>query len=434
MSKLNIISLMAATAAAVLLWVIPGRADSAVNRTCLVLSDGYVSEYAWGPYSEAGFPPSHPGHEYCVRGLLDWSGRFNRWLEGWDVKRLELEKNTEPLSFEGIDLVILDDVRESVARPYEADILEFVRKGGGLLIYAGSSGLGGRSKSKYSVDQTPSTYQHTALGKILPVEILATPDLVDTVASRKPVFLEDVLGESIDTRKWEVSAVHETKARGEVLAELDGKPLICRGEFGKGIIVVYTGDDLAWVRQGKWAGEAAENNINKFSGTLWRRLAGSAVGDAKAVPAVPDPEPSWEKPAAFAHPDQPMNFLWAGFFDYNSPTMQRLLVKDLVTHSSTLFGSVLESAGRAGIQTWVSIEHPLWVKTSADDDKSTWMVNADGKRVNASPWPNWTQGCYNNPKALETMDETMSARASEWAKSPWITYVHMGDETVYGDC
>ena len=432
----NWIKSLVSTALITLLFLMmPATVEAADGRTCLVLSDGYVSEYAWGAYSEAGYPPSHPGHEYFVRGVLDWAGRFDRWLEGWDVKQLELEKNKGKISLDGIDLVILDEARQSVARPYEAQLLDFVRNGGSLLVYAGSWGLGGRPKNEYSVEKTVSTYQDTALGKILPVGILSTPDLVDTGASRRPVFLEQALGEGIDTTKWEVSAVHNCSARGEVLAELDGKPLICRGEFGKGTVVVYTGDDLAWVRQdAKWPASAAEGNINRFSGTLWRRLAGAAVGDANAVPAMPDPEPSWEKPAAFAHPDQPMNFLWTGYLPYDDPTMQRLLVKDLVMHSSTLFGSALEPAGNAGIQTWISIGHPLWVKTSVDDDKSTWMVNADGKRVNASPWPNWTQGCYNNPRALRTMAERMAARVSAPARPPWVTYVHLGDETDYEDC
>ena len=91
-------SLIAAVAIALLSCEMQKKVEPAGNRRCLVLSDGYVSEYAWGPYSEAGYPPSHPGHEYFVRGVLDWAGRFDRWLEGWDVKQLDLEKNKGKIS------------------------------------------------------------------------------------------------------------------------------------------------------------------------------------------------------------------------------------------------------------------------------------------------------------------------------------------------
>ena len=57
-------SLIAAVAIALLFCEMQKKVKPAGNRRCLVLSDGYVSEYAWGPYSEAGYPPSHPGHEW----------------------------------------------------------------------------------------------------------------------------------------------------------------------------------------------------------------------------------------------------------------------------------------------------------------------------------------------------------------------------------
>ena len=57
-------SLIAAVAIALLSCEMQKKVEPAGNRRCLVLSDGYVSEYAWGPYSEAGYPPSHPGHEW----------------------------------------------------------------------------------------------------------------------------------------------------------------------------------------------------------------------------------------------------------------------------------------------------------------------------------------------------------------------------------
>ena len=61
----NWIKSLVSTALITLLFLMmPATVEAADGRTCLVLSDGYVSEYAWGAYSEAGYPPSHPGHEW----------------------------------------------------------------------------------------------------------------------------------------------------------------------------------------------------------------------------------------------------------------------------------------------------------------------------------------------------------------------------------
>ncbi|MBI3921647.1 MAG: hypothetical protein HY318_09540, partial [Armatimonadetes bacterium] len=394
------------------------------KRTCLVLSDGYVSEYAWCKYQEMQFPWDHPGHAYCIRGLLDNANRYHRWLDGWKVKRLDLEKHRGPLRLEGVDLVILDEVRQTVCEPHETALVEFVRGGGGLLVYGGFWGLGGCPKGEYNVNVPVSSFQRSPLGAILPVEITATPDLEMLAGkakpSRTPSFVDEAFGAGIVTSEWEVFGLHACGPRGEVLAELDGKPLIAWRPFGRGRVVAYAGDDLAWIRAG------AGSHLFRFSGTLWRRLANLAVGDASTVPAVADPEPTWEKEAPFAHPDQPMNFLWGGYFYYRTPDMERLWAKDLVTHSSTLFYGAPEVLGKAGVQSWESVGCPLMAKASVEDS-STWMVDASGQPVQGHP-------CYNNPKALRNMQEAVATWAEETARRSWVTYGHMGDETEYGNC
>lgn len=403
------------------------KVEAAAKGTCLVLADGYVSEYAWGKYREVEFHGGHPGYDYCMRGLLETASRFDRWLEGWDVRRIDLENHRGPLAFDGVDLVILDDVRQIVLDPHETAIIEFVRGGGGLLVYAGYWGLGGCQKNEYSVLPAVSSYQSTPLGAVLPVKILATPDLAmlrgKPKPSRVPVFLDKELRVGIETAEWEIFGFHVCQARGEVLAKLDGRPLICRQRLGQGRILVYAGDDLAWVRAG------LRCSINRYSGTLWRRLAVLAVGETTAVPAKADPLPTWKKGPAFAHPGQPINFLWGGYFYPSTPEVERLWIRDLVTHSSTvffLFPKTPEVLGKAGIAGWGEFGVPLVVKESKGD-ADTWAVNVAGKPMTGAP-------CYNNPKAMANMEKAMARRASELAKFSWIRYGHMGDETQFGNC
>jgi hypothetical protein len=395
-------------------------------RHCLVLADGYVSEYAWGGYQEAQFPLHHPSHDVLMRGLLQDADRFSRWLpaEAWQVQRLDLEKQRGTLPLRGVDLVILDDVRQCVCDPYEPALVEFVRQGGALLVYAGHWGLGGCPKTEYCVPTVVSSYAKTPLGAILPVAITATPDLemlsAKPEAARHPVFLDAALGAGIDVAAWQVFGLHACAPRGETLAELDGRPLVSRGSFGAGHVVVYSGDDFAWVRAGTTA------HVNAFGGTLWRRLAALAVGDREPVPALAEAPPSWEKPPAFAHPDQPMNFQWGGYFYWDGALLQQLWARDLVTHSSTLYFGAPKALGEAGIQGWQSSGPPLFNEISKKTPEA-WMVDAAGKPIANTP-------CFNNPQALANLDTAMGDWAAKQLESPWVTYGHMGDETEYSLC
>ena len=408
-----------------------GAAGLSRKGNCLVLSDGYVSEYAWCAYQEASFPADHPGHDFCIRGLLGYNGRFSTWLNGWSVTRIDLEKYQGPLPLKGVDLVVLDDVRQVSCESHEAALLEFVKAGGGLLVYAGKWGLGGSPKDSLSVTSEISNFRNTPIGKALPVEIVSVPDWdplgSKPIESRTPVFKDAAIGEGIDTANWQVTAIHACKPRGDVLAELDGRPLISRTQFGKGRIVVYAGDDLGWVRQGLWSGTEGDANISKYSGTLWKRLAALAVGDLRSIAASTDAPTTWQKSPAFVHPDQPMNIQWGGYFYYSFPEIMKLWAKDLVTHSATVYYGAPRELGDAGVQGWESVGVPL---NGAEiiENASTWMVGADGQPIENTP-------CYNNPKALELM----SARVRTWAakvkrEMPWTKYGHMGDETQWKSC
>jgi|GEM_PF-2398729 len=431
---MNIQLLLVITLLVIIGFSIPESVSAAqkpAKRTCLVLADGYVTEYAWSVYQEGQFPADHPGHDYCIRGLLDYRHRFNKWLTGWNVKRIDLERHKGPLPLKDIDLVILDDVRQVTCDPYETSLVEFVREGGGLLVYAGKWGMGGCPKDIYSVLTDISSFSGTPVGKILPIQISNTPDWdplgSNPTSNRNPVFKDAALGKGIDTANWRVMALHTGKSNGQVLAELDGKPFISKSHYGKGSVVVYAGDDLGWIRQGFWSVDDGDTNINKYSGTLWKRMAALAVGDTKPIAASPDPATTWQKGPAFAHPDQPMNIQWGGYFYYRFPEMVKEWTKDIVSHSATVYFGAPEEFGKAGVQGWESVGVALNAGGTTEDS-ATWMVDADGKVMDKMP-------CYNNPKALELMSKGMSKWAAEVkAKSPWVAYGHMGDETEWGSC
>lgn len=404
------------------LLTLAGGTAMAAPRTCLVLSDGRVCEYAWGKYAENTFPMHHPGHDCTIRGLLDHDNRFARWLTGWEVTRIDLERHHGALALSGVDLVVLDDVRQAVCDPYEPALVEHVKAGGGLLVYGGFFGLGGCAKTEYSVEQTVSSYQHSALGQVLPVEITATPDwaIVKEPVASTPVLTDAALGEGLAAPDWRIFARHACRARGEVLATLGDLPLIVSGTLGRGHIIVYTGDDLGWVRAGQ------KSNWSPYAGTLWRRLAARAVADTTPVAALADPAPAWEKPAAFAHPDQPMNFQWGGAFYYRTPQMEELWARDLITHSATLYFNAPEALGKAGVQGWESFGCPLATEAAAKD-QTTWRRDDTGQPLPGLP-------CFSNPRALQYLDEAVARRAGELAKMPWVVYGHMGDETEFGNC
>ncbi|MFA6567637.1 MAG: glutamine amidotransferase [Victivallales bacterium] len=379
----------------------------AAGRSCLVLADGYVSEYAWGKYDESHYPQYHPGHAFFVRGILDYSGRFGRWLEDYEVERIDLEKHTGALVLDKIDLVVIDDVRQYILAPYEPAIVEYVRRGGALLVYAGYWGLGGAPKDEYNVNKTTNN-SHSPLAEILPVEIVGVPDWeLKTKLWGSPVFKDMNLFDGMDAFQWKIYGLHACRAKGDVLAEINGKPLICSGVSGKGRMVVYTGDDLAWIRAG-----GRESIINPFSKSLWRRLARVAVGDDKgrAIPAISDQLPAWEKTAVFAHPDQPVNFVWGGYFPFSGvPELEKSWARDLVTHSCNFYmdgnvdtSKVLGEAGIAG-----SFAGGRWIPKKS---------------------------CINTPETLLKMEAGIAGKASALTGSPWITYGHMGDEPEYGFC
>ena len=396
------------TIVAICLLAMLGTRPAAAGRTCLVLADGYASEYSWGVYSLDSYPLHHPGHTFLVRGVMDYPDRFRRWLDGYEVKRVDLENHTNPLKLNGVDLVVIDEVRQYVLAPHETAIADYVRRGGSVLIYAGYWGLGGSPKDKFNVNKKVND-PDGPLSRILPVEILRVPDWEMKQESwGNPSSKDGNLLDGMDSSKWRLYGLHTCRAKGKVLAEVDDRPLVVFGDSGKGRVVVYTGDDLAWIRAG-----GRQGAVNPYSRSLWQRLASLATGDdnIERIRAVSDPSPSWEKTAAFAHPDQPINFLWGGFCCFlGMPELETFWARDLVTHGCNLYftGSDLntpEVLGKAGIDGWFTV----WEFMPREE-------------------------CVNNPAVLRKMGREIAKKAAGLKACPWIRYGHMGDETAFKYC
>ena len=391
----------------------------------LVLQDHYQSEYTWAAYQEAVYPMHHPGHHYFISGVLKWHERFGRWLDGWDVRTVDLEQLEEPLDLRGVDLVILDDVRQSVSDPYELALMEYVRQGGHLIVYAGRWGLGGRPNDEYTVRDEVDSYEKSFLAELLPVKILRTPDRVWCEA--EPVLLDEFLSAGIETRTWRIFAYHEVESLGRTQAQIEGEPLIVSKPFGRGHVLVYTGDDLAWIDRG-----ASSDTMGDYYGALWRRLVALVRGsEPESIPAERDEAVVLERPPAYAHPDQPINFLWTGYLPYSGEKAEQAIARDLLEHSVSYAvsppGTLPEAARERGVRGTIHYGCPI-LNPYATKDPETAVLDASGK---GDPG---LGVCVNNPRALAYMDRYMEETTRSFAEDLHVAYGHMGDETEFGDC
>lgn len=409
------------------LMLVPARALGVAppKLRVLVLADGYVSEFAGGRYDESQYPIDHPGREAAIRGWTGHAGRFARWLPAADVQRVDLERQSAPLRFDGVQLVILDEVRQSVLDPHERALIQFVRGGGSLLVYAGAYGLGGRIKDTFHVNQQISSYEKSPLGEALPVKIMGTPSLVPQPEGAGVQFVDERFGQGVASPQWRLYASHEVQSRGRVLAKVGERPLIVVGGLDRGRIVVYAGDDLAWGRAG------ADVSASPFTRTLWVRMINVALTGEPREPAAPDPVPVLERTPAFAHPELPTNLLWSGGTFYRRGALiERLYARDLLAHSSTAMLEIPQKeAAAAGVNFVLRAGNPLRTP-AAMEDSSTWPMSPAGERpaIIQQGGPS-----LSSARAWELMEKSIAQQAREAAGDPSITMLHMGDEPEFVD-
>ena len=263
----------------VVLLTVALAATAAAETGVLVLRDGLRSEYGFCPEDErGGWGERHPCLPLFRAGVLDYAHRFARYLAdspGLRVRTLDVETARVDLPLGGIGLVILDDVRADAVKPFAQQLVDFAERGGALIVIGGFFGFGGSEPNgRFSMTKRPSDYRQTALARVLPVAIAASPDYV---AVRKPTLALDgdgPLGAGIDPGSWPLYGYHRTKARttAKVLATIDGHPLVAYHAAGRGLVVAFTGSELE-TAYANWKADPWPDEP-----VFWQRVAALALG------------------------------------------------------------------------------------------------------------------------------------------------------------
>jgi len=252
---------------------------SALARTgVLVLRDGMQSEYAFCREDEfGGWGERHPAVAMFRAGLLGHARRFERYLAdspGLSVQTLDLEAHEGRLPLAGVGLVILDDVRSSVAAPVAAQIARFVDRGGALIVVGGFQGFGGHSPHpRFSMTKAVSDYRDTALAPLLPIEVRVAPDYTISRVPRITLDRRFPLGPGLDPADWPLHGYHDVRAKptARILATVDDAPLVAWHAVGRSFVVAFTGSEL----------EAAHTRPNADpwpdEPLFWQRMAALAL-------------------------------------------------------------------------------------------------------------------------------------------------------------
>lgn len=252
----------------------------------LVLRDSYQSQFAWTTQDERYVRPRDPALEFRARAAWGWNTRFENYLKKPDrieFIQINLETHQGELPLDDVRVLIVDDVRSFVLKPYCKRIVEFVKEGGSLIVVSGFYGLGGRrtDENDLSVLKTVSDYRRTALASILPVTIIRSPDYV---YRRKPFKLkaEGTFFKGVPLSALEILGYHNVRlAEGaNAVAEIEqGVPFIAYKDVGKGRVVVLNWGELEFVHQRRRA-------PFRYADLLFQRLSLLALRRQLSPPSV----------------------------------------------------------------------------------------------------------------------------------------------------
>lgn len=286
----------------------------------------------WGEHLIFG--PDHllAARTYFYKGLLNYTSRFERYLEPWSdvqVKVVDLDRESLTVSFTDYAAVVLDDVRADAIKGRLGDLRRYVEGGGRLLIAAGSHGFGGNEIQKWELPTLPnallfdppdtgsfytpvswahfstmSSYRHPDFEALSPVTLISQPDLVvydrETHGGGRILTPRQTNDGSalrgVPLEDWPVVGFHKTEAKPDasVWATVgpDDSPLVVWRNVGAGRVLAVTADELtAAIRLNGPPSNASLNNpvagaefgLWEFDDILWRTLLGALLERTASV-------------------------------------------------------------------------------------------------------------------------------------------------------
>ena len=208
---------------------------------------------------------------YYYKGLTDYAGRFDRYLQPIDeaeVRIINLDREQPAVDFGTIDLLILDDVRAEAFEKYQGDAAKYLDGGGKCLVVAGQSMLGGEElqaaelptinlqllvdppaastpyeRLPWTLYATESSWRETPVQQRLPVEIISQPDLV-VYDRQSPAVGGEVLDVEVIDRDSFLASVPADELR------LSGYHKVRPAEDAAVLATIGPDADPLWVRRG----------------------------------------------------------------------------------------------------------------------------------------------------------------------------------------
>jgi hypothetical protein len=273
------------------------------KHNVLVMTGGQVDQWRFvftlhfGEHLIFGPRQLNAARAYYYKGLTDYVNRFDRYLKpipDADVKIINLDRQRPDLSFDEVDLLVLDDVRADAFEKYQEAVASYLDAGGRCIVVAGQSMLGGEELQADEIpsldnallidpphDYTPyerlpwtlyateSSWRDTPVQKRLPVEIISQPDLIvydrrSAAVGGKVLDVQVVkphsFAASVPLDALNLMGYHKIRAAegAEVLATIgpERDPLLIRRDN----IVVFTAHELETAVRAN--GQPSNSSIN----------------------------------------------------------------------------------------------------------------------------------------------------------------------------
>lgn len=238
-----------------------------------------ANQYYVGADSFRQFYTKVKDYEPLLESLEGMDGVEPEFLDGPDTMR-EFPRSVEGLA--EYDAVIVSDLSRGTLEPHFYEdaipgpnllrILKEYVESGGALVYCG----GWMTFQGY---QGVGNWQGTLVEDVLPVELMPVyddrverPEGAETTVTDPAHPLTESLGDEGLPKVYGYNEVADVARGGDLIATVDGNPLLAAGSFGEGRTVAYTSDPgIKWgYGMVEWDGY----------GAFWEHALAWAVGEA----------------------------------------------------------------------------------------------------------------------------------------------------------